>query len=160
MAANKIATSIAAALTAAALFSATPLFAKDDPIVLLARNGVDTARVRLVEADGILILRGSVPEADDPKQADSVLRSAGYDRVANLLTVKPPLSDDAVRRSVERVLTRTRSLDGSRLNVAVENGVVMLDGTVRRELQIEAANELARSVDGVRDVLNCLVLED
>lgn len=161
MNANNLKARIATALTAAALlFGSSTLRADEDPLVLLARSGVDTTRVRVVQTEGITIVRGSVPNAADASETSQVLKNAGYRRVANLLTVAPPPTDESLRREVERALTRTRSLDGTRLVVGVAEGTVTIDGTVRRDLQRQAASDIVRDVRGVKNVVNRLVREE
>jgi osmotically-inducible protein OsmY len=138
---------------------ATVSFAQADsasPESLLASCGIDTSRVHVATSDGITIIRGNVPDRQSIEQTNDILEAAGYRRIANLLTVATRPDDETLRRTVERELLRTRSLDGCRFRVSMQGGVVLLQGTVRRDLQKELAVVLARSVDGVRQVVSTL----
>jgi osmotically-inducible protein OsmY len=104
----------------------------------------------------VTIVRGKVPDRASVDQAADILQAAGYRRIANLLTVSSRPDDDTLRRTVERQLLRTRSLDGCRFRVSLQGGVVHLQGTVRRDLQRDLAVDLAKSVEGVREVVSSL----
>lgn len=126
------------------------------PEQLLASCGIDTSRVRVASAEGIVIVKGKVPDRESIRQATEILRSAGYARVANLLVVSSRPDDEVLQRNVERQLLRTRSLDGCHFRVITRAGVVTLQGTVRQDLQKDVATDLVKNVDGVREVVNSL----
>jgi osmotically-inducible protein OsmY len=61
-------------------------------------------------------------------------------------------NDDAIRREAERQLTQTRALDGCRLTVSCERGVLRVTGRVGSELQQDTVRALLRAVNGVQKI--------
>lgn len=145
-----------AAVLVTGFTSAAPAATAPTAQSLLASCGIDTSRLQIASAEGIVIVRGKVPDRESVRQVSEILQSSGYPRVANLLTVASAPDDDALRRTVERQLVRTRSLEGCRFHISAHGGVVVLNGTVHRDLQRDVAADLARSVDGVLEVVNNL----
>ena len=68
-------------------------------------------------------------------------------------------ADRALRKTVIRVLSRTRGLDVDGINVVSSSGIVTLIGTVPDTRQIDLATDVARDVAGVREVHNSLTLQ-
>lgn len=68
-------------------------------------------------------------------------------------------ADRALRKTVIRVLSRTRGLDVDGINVVSSYGIVTLIGTVPDTRQIDLATDVARDVAGVREVHNSLTLQ-
>lgn len=127
------------------------------PIVnALSDAGIHIVQPRVVDVDGIVILKGKVRDHETALRATAIVRSLGHARVANLLQVAPLPTDAQVQRDVERALLSSRALEGCKFNVRTENGVVTLEGRVREELQRDVASDLVRDVDGVRQVVNHL----
>jgi osmotically-inducible protein OsmY len=114
--------------------------------------GIDIDRLQVVEVGGIVIIRGRTEDAAKAADAGRVATELGYTRVANLVQVSAAPDDKALERLAERELSRHRSLDGCRLHVAAQHGVVTVGGKVMSDMQKEVAVELVRNIDGVRDV--------
>ena len=114
-------------------------------------NNLPVANLTVRSAGGIVILRGNSDPAT-AEQAVSLVKSLGPQRVANLITPQTPINDEALRREAERYLALTNSLDGCRLHVACDKGVVTVTGTVQHELQKDAARNVLRAVRGVKDI--------
>lgn len=149
----------AGVLAAAVAFGGAPLAKAEvtpETYGALVTAGVDTRDVKLIEVEGILIVRGRVPNRASIDQASSTLRSLGFARVANLLKVSGRPDDEQIRRNVERALVNSPSLDGCKFRINTQSGVVKLDGTVRDELQKDVATDIAREVEGVTEVVNAL----
>ena len=74
----------------------------------------------------------------------------------------PPTDDPDVRLTyrVARELAADDLLRGQRITVEVQQGVVLLTGTVDGEQARRTAGLMARTVDGVRDVSNALRVPD
>jgi len=67
-------------------------------------------------------------------------------------------SDAALQRSVQRLLGGHPALSGQQITVTVRGGVVFLRGAVDRTSYARAARQGARSVAGVRSVVDELEL--
>jgi osmotically-inducible protein OsmY len=65
-------------------------------------------------------------------------------------------SDDRIREDVNDALTDDWGVDASNVNVSVNNGDVVLDGTVATRLQKRRAEDCAEEVSGVKNVQNNL----
>lgn len=139
-----------AALGAPAIASADQV---EDSISAALRNStIDISRLKVVNVDGIVIVRGEVTTVANQAKAAEIVRGLGYERVANMVRVVAVPDDERIRRAAERELTLARSLDGCRFRVACVDGVVTLEGNVQYELQKDAATSLVRTVPGVRQV--------
>lgn len=68
-------------------------------------------------------------------------------------------ADDAeLRTKVEQRLERAEFVEHHDIRVRVDDGLVALEGTVEAEHAKQEAEEIARSVDGVKDVDNRLLV--
>jgi osmotically-inducible protein OsmY len=65
-------------------------------------------------------------------------------------------SDDRIREDVNDALTDDWGVDASNINVSVNDGDVVLDGTVATRLQKRRAEDCAEDVSGVKNVQNNL----
>jgi len=108
--------------------------------------------INIAQVGEILIVRGKTTDPTLVPRAREIATLMGHKRVANLVQFVATPDDDAIARAVERQLSLTRSLEGTRLSVDSNEGVVRVAGTVRSELQKELARSLALDVDGVRSV--------
>jgi len=113
---------------------------------------VHVDNLKVIPIEGIVIVRGSVHDQESHRRVATVLKSLGYLRVANLLKITPLPDDEAIERAAERELLTTRAMDGARVSVNSRNGVVTINGRVQHELQRDAAINIVRGVDGVRQV--------
>jgi len=117
---------------------------------------IHVSRLDVIETEGIVIVRGQVSRADQAAQISEIVKSLGYSRVANLVNVVPLPDDETIVLNVEREISLTRSLEGCRLVVASNDGIVTLRGTVQSELQKDLAAQVIRRVIGVKNVLTTL----
>lgn len=115
-------------------------------------NGVVIEDLQVTKVGDIVVIRGRAVDATQAVNAATVARNLGYTRVANLVEIIQPIDDAQIERTAERDLWMLRSLDGCRLRVSSEGGVVHLAGTVTHEMQKDVAIALVRRVHGVRDV--------
>lgn len=133
--------------------AAAPLVAAIEDLQAELNAAYPTARVRVVSEGGIVLLRGTVADADQKIGVETATRRAGYTRVANLLAIAPPPSDEDLRRSVENAMRDIRALQMSEtVSVRAANGVVHVSGTIAPELEPTLIDIISR-VDGVRDVV-------
>lgn len=136
---------------------ATPAFAAQESVeAALLRHDIQVSRLQVIEAEGILILRGQISQAGAAAQIEGIVRGLGYNRVANLVEVVAVPDDEAIVLNVERELGLTRSLEGCRFVLAAKDGVVTVRGTVRSVLQKDLAEQVIRRVSGVRTVVAAL----
>ena len=71
----------------------------------------------------------------------------------------PAVDDATVTAKVKSALIATPEVSGLRIDVDTSDNVVSLNGTVGSAEQRELAERTARSVEGVRDVKNNLVVK-
>ncbi len=114
--------------------------------------GLHVDDLMLIPVEGIVIVRGKVHDQESFQRVTGLLKKLGYLRVANMMKIVPPPNDQEIRRAAERELGINRSMDGARLRVHCENGIVTIHGRVEYELQRDAAINIVRGIDGVRDV--------
>jgi osmotically-inducible protein OsmY len=137
-----------------AAFAATPAAQPEarDLTSAFRTAGSSVERLEVYEIGGIVIIRGRTASKAEAAEAGTIASSMGYNRVANLVQITPPMDDSALRRRAERELTINRGLDGCNFRVEAHEGVIHLAGRVQHELQKDMAVELVRNLDGVRSV--------
>ena len=107
---------------------------------------------------------------DDPQQvtlAETVARAvAGVKSVDNKLVVKvgattvgTKIDDTVVTARVKTAFTKDDSITGSDIAVETRKGEVQLSGFVDSQAQIERAMILAKTIEGVSNVRNDLVVK-
>jgi len=130
----------------------------DDPTTKAGQINVETYR-------GVVQLGGFVDNANQKAQATKVARSVtGVKEVRNdlLISTKPHAStgqdvdDSMLTASVKTKLMDDSTTKAYEINVGTQKGVVQLTGFVDSTTMKARAGELARSVDGVKDVRNDL----
>jgi len=130
----------------------------DDPITKAGQINVETYR-------GVVQLGGFVDNTQQKEQATKVASSVtGVKEVRNDLRVstKPDatagqnVDDSMLTASVKAKLTEDSTTKAYQINVGTQKGVVQLTGFVDSTTMKARAGELARSVDGVKDVRNDL----
>lgn len=149
---NRFRVAIMAALVCIVLFPSVARGDQRDIQTALTNAQINVSRLSVVEAEGIMIIRGSVQRRDQIELVANVVRGLGYTRVAPLLSVVPIPDDDAIALAAERQLSRNRSLEGCQLSVGSTNGVVTIRGTVGSALQGDLARQIVGRVEGVKEV--------
>jgi osmotically-inducible protein OsmY len=127
--------------------------------LLQADARIDTRDITIDVEDDKVILKGSVASYAERRDAESDAAVAPDVReVDNRLLVKhpevPSLSDEALRKRITDLLAWNSNLDSSKIAVTVQEGVVILDGTVNSYWEKFKAQEIAENVQGVADVDN------
>jgi osmotically-inducible protein OsmY len=117
----------------------------------IARANVKIRSLVVRKAGDIVVLRGTA-DPSSAMAAVQIAKSLGVTRVANLITPATAVDDEAIRRTAERTIASTPALDGCRIAVKCENGIVSVSGTVQRELQKDAARQVLRNVNGAKEV--------
>ena len=151
----------------ALLVTSVPLHASemDDRIESSARNSYIFATylndddIKIQSMDGVVTLTGTVSKESHKSMAQETLASLpGVKSVDNRLEVKgaPPSanSDAWLSEKVKATLLFHRSVSASKIEVYVNEGIVILRGEAASESQKELAAEYAKEVEGVREVKN------
>lgn len=123
---------------------------------------IDRYRIDIDTINGVVTLRGTVSNAEQRTEAERIARNTeGVHDVVNELVIDPtPRSasrafDDAwISTMVDSKLTVDPEVESRDIDVDVRNGVVTLSGIVKTETARAEAEDLARSVDGVTQVVN------
>ncbi|WP_408150504.1 BON domain-containing protein [Caballeronia glebae] len=68
------------------------------------------------------------------------------------------VADRALRKDVVRSLTRTKGLNTTRITVRVKDGLVMLQGSVPEQSEVDLATQAASRTNGVTAVKNTLTV--
>ena len=127
----------------------------DEIIFDLGFLHIDLKGMRLRVLDSVLYMEGNISSTLRGDLArDQVAGVAGLLEIKNNL-----VGDDALAADIARALgqdERTRDLP---LGVYPQLGVVRLSGSVRNAQQKFAAQEIAKKFDGVRGVINDLVVD-
>ncbi|HET7202662.1 MAG TPA: BON domain-containing protein [Steroidobacteraceae bacterium] len=130
----------------------------DDPVTKAGQINVETYR-------GVVQLGGFVDNAQQKEQATKVARSVtGVKEVRNDLRVSTSpaatsgqdVDDSMLTASVKAKLVEDPTTKAYQINVGTQKGVVQLTGFVDSTTMKTRAGELARSVDGVKEVRNDL----
>jgi osmotically-inducible protein OsmY len=135
---------------------------------LLADDRVPGLDVNVDTRAGEVTLFGIVPTQEAKRAAEEVARGvSGVRAVRNELQVVAERRQEAVRAAddeiaerVESAIERNESLRDADIDVAVENGVARLTGTVPRPEQRMTAAVVARQAAGVRAVREELRVEN
>ena len=123
---------------------------------------VPVEKLEVTVAKGFVSLRGEVEWEYQRREAErAVRRLSGVRGVSNLITVRPRKtpSPDELKRKVEQALVRSAETDAQRIAIDVNDGKVMLRGTVKSWMEKEEAERIAWSAPGVRAVDNSIAIE-
>ena len=125
---------------------------------------VDSSSIDVEVVDSTVVLSGTVPTYPDRNQAQTdALQVPGVANVDNRLVVSFPSAyvipaDAEISFNVTSSLSWSPSVDGTRIHVAVDHGIVTLSGTVDSYWQKHRAEEIAANTSGVTDVRNDLAV--
>jgi osmotically-inducible protein OsmY len=134
--------------------------ARDAVAALRSNISVPDDRVKVIVSQGWVTLEGEVDWQYQKVAAESAVRYlAGVKGVTNLITVKPQVSPDEIRRKIEDAFKRSAELDAKNITIEVEGGKVRLSGTVRTWAEREEAERQAWAAPGVYQVENLIIVE-
>jgi osmotically-inducible protein OsmY len=134
---------------------------------LAADSRTPATDINVDSRDGIVTLFGMVPTRESKSAASTIARGvSGVKRVDNQIEVVAVAGqemvqarDEEIQQNVRTALNEHGDQDNARISVEVKNGVVRLTGTVASWQKNLSAVYVARSVAGVRSVLNDLRVE-
>lgn len=121
--------------------------------------GLDSSRIEVAVVDGIVTLTGTVPVYVQRFLAERTVKGVrGVRGVANDVWVHPPSdgrrTDTEIVAAVLDTLKWDAAVPDDRIKATVRDGWIILDGTVDRHDQREAADRAIRHLAGARGVTN------
>ena len=137
-------------------------------LVMLPFYGVFDNLLYKVSPDGTVTLLGEASRPTLKSDAERAVREIeGVERVDNQIKVLPVSpNDDRIRRATYRkiyghsVLSQYQLRAVPPIHIVVDNGRVMLEGVVARQMEKQVAGMQANSVSGVFSVENNLRVEN
>ena len=112
--------------------------------------------------DGIVNLKGSVNNLLAKERAAHIAGLVkGVRAINNRIRVKPALksTDSTIQNRIEQEITSHTALNENKINVSVEDGVVILTGETGSWAEKELYARIAKGVKGVVQVINDLKLD-
>jgi osmotically-inducible protein OsmY len=121
--------------------------------------------ITIESMDGVVALTGTVLDDFHRSLAHETVASLpGVKSVDNRLEVKggraTESSDASLTGKVKAALLFRRNVDGSKIEVSVNDGIVTLRGDAVSQAQKEVTTEYAKNVDGVQDVRNEMTVSE
>ncbi len=137
--------------------------ARDIKAELQRSPDVDQTDIAVKVTGGVATLTGFVPSVCQKFRAEAAAkRVAGVCGMANDLAVRLPPGDTATDPQIARetiaALKRELPTAWEKVQVLVDSGYVVLEGTLERQYQREAAENAVRRVGGVVGVRNELTI--
>ena len=119
---------------------------------------------------GVMTLKGDVASDSDKARAGDLAKQAAPDyTVANEIGVRPPDAtnagsvasnvDSAIEDNFKAAIKSRRNLDDQSIHGDAKNGTLVLKGTVKTAQQKKEANDLAKKVPNVEQVVNELEIK-
>ncbi len=142
----------------------TDIKLRDDVLAELDWDpAIDQHEVGVLVRDGVVTLTGSVENLAEKWAAGrAALRIGGVRTVANQIEVKSRdaggLSDTEIAHEVAKSLEWHAQVPHNRIKATVAQGAVTLQGSVDWRYQREAAEEVARKLNGVRSITNLIIV--
>jgi hyperosmotically inducible protein len=114
---------------------------------------------------GVMTLKGDVPSEDQKNQAENAAKQAAPDyTVANEIGVRPPGEnnagsvasnlDSAIEDNYKAMIKAHAVLNDQSIHCSAKNGTLVLKGTVKTAKQKKEAEDLAKKVPNVQQVVN------
>ncbi|EFH79853.1 BON domain-containing protein [Ktedonobacter racemifer] len=120
---------------------------------------IPTGKLEVKVDHGWVTLKGMVEHNYQRQSAeDAVKKIAGVKGVTNIITVKPQLVPTDLKQQIEKALVRNAEIDAQRITVEMQDGKVILRGTVRSYAEKLAAEDTAWLAPGVTEVENHIVV--
>lgn len=134
---------------------------------LLADEAVKSFDIQVETRKGEVQLSGFVNSQAQIDRATVVTKGVeGVKNVINNMTIKTAgatagdkVDDGMITTKVKAALLADESIKSSDIAVVTRNGEVQLSGFVNNKTQIDRATEVARGVEGVKNVINEMTLK-
>jgi len=129
--------------------------------VLAWDSNIDDSDIMVSVEKGEVVLDGSVPAFWQKVHAEGLAVNVnGVTYLHNRLSVVPSkhFVDELIARDIAAALDRTIDINVNDIDIQVENGNVVINGTVSNWTAYRTAENFARLTDGVTDVINNLII--
>ena len=114
---------------------------------------------------GVMTLKGDVASQDMKNQAENIAKQAAPDyTIADEIGVRPPGEnnagsvasnlDSAIEDNYKAMIKAHTNLDDQSIHCSAKNGTLLLKGTVKTARQKKEAEDLAKKVPNVQQVVN------
>jgi hyperosmotically inducible protein len=131
----------------------------------LKNNNLSAVSVSQDRDKGVMTLKGNLDSADLKNQAEGIARQAAPDyTVADEIGVRPPGAseagsvasnlDSAIEDNYKAMIKSHASLNDQSISGSAKNGTLVLKGTVKTARQKKEAEDLAKKVPNVQQVVN------
>jgi hyperosmotically inducible periplasmic protein len=121
-------------------------------------------RVNVKSDNGVVTLTGTLPDKDEKALAeDTVSNLPGVVSVVNNITIEgatPEHSDAWIATKIRMDLLVHANVSATSTKVQVNDGVVLLTGTVDNRAQKDLTEAFVKDIEGVRSVTNDLVVKE
>lgn len=116
-------------------------------------------RIKLRVDKGWLFLEGEVDWQYQRAAAERAVRNlAGISGVTSLVSIRPKVSAEDVKRRIELAIERQAEVDARQISVEARDGKVTLSGTVRSWAERRDAERAAWSAPGVTGVEDRIII--
>ena len=128
-------------------------------------NNLSNVSVSQDRDKGVMTLKGDLDSQDAKNQAESLAKQAAPDyTIANEIGVRPPAVanagsvasnlDSAIEDNFKASIKAHANLDDQSIHASAKNGTLVLKGTVKTAQQKKEAENLAKKVPNVQQVVN------
>lgn len=125
---------------------------------------LESNKIEVSVQDGIVTLGGTVDNYNQKKEAEHIIKDISgvktiIDDVMVDLSYSAIRNDKEITNSVIKVLEEKWVIPNHRLKVTVQDGWVTLDGVLHWNFQRKAAENAIRYLEGVRGVIDKIIIE-
>jgi hyperosmotically inducible periplasmic protein len=131
----------------------------------LKNNNLSAVDVSQDREKGVMTLKGNVDSQELKNQAENVAKQAAPDyTIADEIGVRPPGAseagsvasnlDNAIEDNYKAMIKSHASLNDQSIRADAKNGTLVLKGTVKTTKQKKEAEDLAKKVPNVQQVVN------